>query len=256
MRATPAGAKLAAESEVLLQRLLQATALAVKEGKDGETTLRLATQCYTCYSWLPSVLTTYKSICPNVKIDIVLDATYRIAAALLEGKLDIGITTAPVRDRRLCSEPLFEDELLVILCPQHPLSARAWINAADLTTENLISYDFAIQDNIMLKGIFKPNKLMPKSVSRVPLTEAIIDMVEAGLGVSVLAKWAIARQLRAGSVCGRPITKSGLRREWHVAMLRSASKRSHLVHFIRMLRTELRRNGVGCHESLADRKVR
>jgi LysR family transcriptional regulator for metE and metH len=255
MRTTAAGAKLAAESVGILERLSQATALAMREGKNRESTLRLATQCYTCYSWLPSVLTSYKSICPNVRVDINLDATYRITTALLEDKLDIGITTAPTRDRRLCSEPLFEDELLVVMHPKHPLSTRAWVNARDLSGQDLIWYDFPIEGNPMLKHLFKSNKLMPKSISRVPLTEAIIDMVRAGLGVSVLAKWAVSPHLRAGSVCGRPITNSGLYREWHVAMRRSASQRPHQVHFVRTLRAQLRRNGIDRRKKLAEQKV-
>jgi LysR family transcriptional regulator for metE and metH len=171
--------------------------------------------------------------------------------ALLEGKLDVGITTAPVRNRRLCSEPLFEDELLVVMRPQHPLSKHPWISARDLAGENLITYDFPFEENVVFKRLFKPCKLVPKSVSRVPLTEAIIDMVKAGLGVSVLARWAVTAHLRAHSVFGRPITSSGLHRQWHVAMLRSASKRSHQVQFIQMLRAQLRQNGVDSSRKLA-----
>jgi LysR family transcriptional regulator for metE and metH len=201
-------------------------------------------------------LTRYRSVCPDVKVSIVLDATRRIAPALLEGKLDVGITTAPIRDRRLCAEPLFEDELLVVMSPDHRLSARAWIGAADLADEHLISYDFPIEDNIMLNRFFKPSKLMPKSVSRVPLTEAIIDMVKAGLGVSVLARWAVALHLQAGTVYGRPITNSGVHRKWHIVMLRGASKQPHQVHFVRALRAQLRRNGVDRREKPVQSAVR
>jgi LysR family transcriptional regulator, regulator for metE and metH len=256
MRPTATGAKLAAESEEILERMLQAAAVAVSEGKNPQSVLRLATQCYTCYSWLPSLLTSYRSVCPDVKVDIVLEATRRVAAALLEGQLDVGITTAPIRDRRLCSEPLFEDELLVVMRPEHPLATRAWVNAADLTDENLITYDFPMEENAVFRRLFKSNGVMPRGISRVPLTEAIIDMVQAGLGVSVLARWAVARHLRAGTVCGRPIAKSGLHREWHVAMLRSASKRPHQVHFIRMLRAQLRTNGIDRCEKLPSPRLR
>jgi LysR family transcriptional regulator for metE and metH len=244
MRPTLAGTKLVTESEEILERLSQATATAMRAANAGESLLRIATQCYTCYSWLPSVLTRYKSVCPNVKVEIVLDATYRIADSLLEGKLDVGITTAALRNRRLCSQPLFEDELLVVMRPDHPLAKRTWLQARDLSEENLYTYNFPIEENAVLKRLFKANRYLPKSISRVPLTEAIIDMVQAGLGVSVLARWAVGPHLRAGTICGRPITNSGLRREWHVAMLRSTSKRPHQMHFINMLRAQLRRNGV------------
>ena len=256
MRPTSAGAKLAAESEEILERLSQATARAVNASKKEESVLRLATQCYTCYSWLPSVLTRYGSVCPKVKVNIVLDATRRITPALLEGKLDVGITTAPIRDRRLCSEPLFEDELLVVMHPKHPLAAHAWIDPRDLSGENLITYDFPIEENAVLKRLFKPNDTLPTLISRVPLTEAIIDMVKAGLGVSVLARWAVALHLQAGTVYGKPITPSGVYRKWHIAMLRSASKQPHQVHFVRALRAQLRRNSIDRLEKPVKTSVR
>lgn len=242
MRPTAAGARLAAESDGILERLTQATSTALDEGQSRCRTLRLATQCYTCYSWLPSVLSHYQSVCKNANVDIILEATSRIAAALLEDELDVGITIGPAGDRQLYSEPLFEDEILAVMHPEHRLASRAWIDAQDLTEENLISYDYPFEDSELIKRLFGSNKFMPKSLLRVPLTEAIVEMVKGGLGVSVLARWAVAAHLRAGSVCGRPLTNSGVRRAWHVTTLRSAAKRDYQEQFIQVLRAQLPRS--------------
>src|SRR4029079_9201433 len=66
----------------------------------------------------------------------------------------------------------------------------------------------------------------PRQLTRVQLTEAIVELVKAGLGISVLARWAVAPppphgalsasapQLRDGSLVGVPLTARGFHRRW------------------------------------------
>jgi LysR family transcriptional regulator for metE and metH len=67
------------------------------------------------------------------------------------------------------------------------------------------------------------------------LTEAILEMVKARLGVSVMQTWAIAPALRSGEVRAVPITASGIRREWRAATLRQAGGVPHVDAFIDLL---------------------
>jgi LysR family transcriptional regulator for metE and metH len=60
-------------------------------------------------------------------------------------------------------------------------------------------------------------------------------MVGAGLGVSLLARWAIAPQLEAGTLRAVRVTRRGLRRHWQATTLRAAEPSPHLDEFIRLL---------------------
>ena len=52
------------------------------------------------------------------------------------------------------------------------------------------------------------------------LTEGIIELVKAGLGVAVLARWAVQPYLHRGELAGMKITRSGYKRNWYVATLK------------------------------------
>ena len=67
------------------------------------------------------------------------------------------------------------------------------------------------------------------------LTEAILEMVKARLGVSVMQTWAIEPALRAGDVRAIPITAAGIRRQWHAATLEAAGRVAHVDAFIDLL---------------------
>jgi DNA-binding transcriptional LysR family regulator len=67
------------------------------------------------------------------------------------------------------------------------------------------------------------------------LTEAIVEMVRAGLGVASLPRWAAAPQLASGAVIGLPVTAQGFRRTWSAAQLRDQRAPVYLQEFIRLL---------------------
>src|SRR2546422_11106459 len=61
---------------------------------------------------------------------------------------------------------------------------------------------------------------MPRRVSAVPLTEAILELVKGGAGIAVLARWAVAPHLKTGELKAVGLTRHGLERRWRAGMLR------------------------------------
>ena len=94
-------------------------------GARGE--IRLSTECYTCYHWLPPVLQKFHGKFSKVEVNIVASATADPAAALLEGKLDVAIISCPPRNKSLLVTPMFEDELVLVMSPKHRLAAASQV---------------------------------------------------------------------------------------------------------------------------------
>lgn len=180
----------------------------------GGGVVRLATACYTCYHWLPGVVTAFRQEWPRVDVRIVAEATADPVRALLDGALDLAIVAGDVDERRLGCTSLFEDEQVVVVSPNHPLASRPFVTAEDLRNEHLILYTIHSSENSVLREVLRPAGVEPRRLTRVQLTEAIIELVKAGLGVSVLARWAIAPQLRDRSLVGVPLTARGFHRRW------------------------------------------
>jgi LysR family transcriptional regulator for metE and metH len=90
-----------------------------------------------------------------------------------------------------------------------------------------------------------PAGVTPRQVSQVELTEAIVELVRAGLGVGVLARWAVAPHVGLGVVETVRIGESGLHREWSAVALKLKSTPLHLRAFIDVLSHHLvpRRRG-------------
>jgi LysR family transcriptional regulator for metE and metH len=69
----------------------------------------------------------------------------------------------------------------------------------------------------------------------VPLTEAILELVKAGLGVSVMARWAIEPALTTGAVKAVKIGKRGVYRSWTAVTLRDRVEPKWQREFVTLL---------------------
>jgi LysR family transcriptional regulator for metE and metH len=205
-----------------------------KAGKNGGGLLRITTECCTCYHWLPALLKEYRLRHPNVEVHVDADATARPIKSLLEGRIDLGIVSEPIRDRRVVEQPLFDDELLVILSPAHRLAGRAVVEAEDFADETLIIYP-PKEESTVLQHVLAPAGILPKAVQQVQLSEAIIEFVKAGLGVATMARWAIEPHVRAGTLRTARLTKKGFRRRWSAAMLRDMASAPFAKDFIDLI---------------------
>ncbi|MFY1828496.1 LysR family transcriptional regulator [Myxococcus fulvus] len=197
--------------------------------------LRLATECYTAYHWLPGVLRRFSSRHPEVEVRIALEATRRPVEALLAGSLDLGIVSEPARHRRLAHAPLFEDELVAVVAPSHPLAGRSVLHAADFAREHVLLYSIPLTQSTLVQQVLVPAGVTPARVSHVELTEALIELTKAGLGVAVLARWAVAPELARGTLVAIRVTRRGLRRHWHAVWPRAVRPAPHVTSFVELL---------------------
>jgi LysR family transcriptional regulator for metE and metH len=231
---TPAGEKLLACAQNVLGEL--ANAEAQIEGLSGGTrgVIRLCTQCYTCYHWLPPLLKKFHTKFPNVEVNIEAEATRDPAAALLAGRLDLAIMTCPPRNRSLRTTPMFEDELVIVMSPEHNLASGSHVQPKDLAGETILIYP-PREDSTFLNQIVKAAGVQPGRVIEVPLTEAMLELAAAGSGVALLARWAVAPQMEAGKVVTRPVSSRGFKRKWYAAVLRNQPTPPFLTEFLSLL---------------------
>jgi LysR family transcriptional regulator for metE and metH len=235
MIVTAAGERVLATARRVLEDI-RATEYDVRRlGARQAGVLRVCAQCNTGYHWLPPLVDIFRRRHPAVEVTLAVECTLRPIEALLEGKLDLAIVTRAVRQQQLRVRPLFEDEHAAIVAPDHPLAKRGFVRPEDFAAERLLLYSSSPDDSFTIQHILRPAGVVPQRVSFVMLTEAILEMVKARLGISVMQTWAIEPALRAGDVRAVPITASGIHRQWHAATLKAADGTPHVDAFIDLL---------------------
>jgi len=231
---TPAGERLLASAREVLERL-ERTEHDIREmSRDRAGVLRITTECYTCYHWLPPLLLHYRRTFPRVEVRIDVNATGRPVEMLLAGKIDLAVVSTPVADRRLATRPVFDDELVVVASRRHRFAQQTHVRLADMRDETLFVYPPKEESSVLQRTLL-PGGAAPARVEEVLLTEAIVELVKAGLGVAVLARWAVQPVVDAGAIVARPLTARGLHREWRAAMPKDLARVDYVVEFATLL---------------------
>jgi LysR family transcriptional regulator for metE and metH len=237
---TPAGEHLVHVAHDVLKRVETFERQALEgEFASARGVIRLATECYTAYHWLPAVLREFRERWPHVDLRIAAEHTSSPLAALREGALDVAIVFNHAPEKRVRLEPLFDDELVIVTAPEHRFTKRDYVPIAALADEHLFLYTSADRRSTIVRDLLEPGGVRPREVTRIQLTEAILELVAADFGVAVLAKWAVAPAVRSGSVKAHRIGRSGFSRTWFAALRSRDVMPAYLFDLLDLLRRNL-----------------
>jgi LysR family transcriptional regulator for metE and metH len=112
------------------------------------------------------------------------------------------------------------------------------VDAAELRDERILLYS-PPERNFTFQQVLAPAGVHPRQVMSIQLTEAIIELVKAGLGVTLLARWAARPAVEAGTLVAASIAPSGVRRQWQVATRAGKAAPNYLADFVDFLRDTL-----------------
>lgn len=236
---TTAG-KMVLESAERVLTDLEKTELSIKRYVSGQTgTIRLATQCYTCYHWLPTLLKDYKREFPNVEIEILHNNGSEVEHQVQNGEIDVAVIYESEDLASLNYVELFQDEMYALVPSDHPWAKKKFVEAHDFSDQQVIIHSYPLESVSLFSQVLIPEGVKPKNVLQVQVTEAIIEMVKAGLGVNVMAKWIFEPFVNDKGIAYVPVTKRGIHRTWYAITLKQENPPQYLTNFLEHLRCNI-----------------
>ena len=217
LQPTPAVEYLAQVSRRLLADLVRAEEDVRKMAHGVRHVVRLAVESYSAYHWLPGFLRRLREIEPDYGIEVVAAASREPLASLHDRSVDLIIVSGEFNRSGVNLLPLFEDQLQFIMPPNHRLAAKSVIEGQDIVGEDFITYTRVPEPDREYARLFRPSNSFPNWIETVEVPEAIVEMVAAGLGTSVLAGWAIASAVESGRIVSAQVGASGIRIPWYAA---------------------------------------
>jgi LysR family transcriptional regulator for metE and metH len=187
---------------------------------------------------LPSVLKKFKGEFPNVDVSIVFEATHHPIEKLVEGALDLAITSNPELSSQIEYIDLFTDEMFAVVSPNHPWAEKPYVEAKDFEDVELIIHSLPLETVSIFRNLLAPKGIMPKKLITLPLTEASIELVKANMGVIVMANWALNPYLN-DEIKSVKVTQTGFHRQQYAARMQDREYPVYFDYFIKFLRQEL-----------------
>ena len=180
--------------------------------------VRIGSGAYGCEGWLPRFIADLAADQGQFDIEVLGGPSFPLVNAVIDGVVDLGICGGDVEDRRVRTFPLFEDELVGILPSGHPLAGRAYLEPGDFRDEIFLTYSTVPEKGFEDDRFFRPAKTLPRRWVKAGDVAMIVEMVRAGLGVSILSRWAVCERIGRGGIEIKRLTRAGLPTRWQAVI--------------------------------------
>src|ERR671910_1906583 len=162
-------------------------------GESGQLALGAAPAVSTYV--LPRILTRFRRTHPKVQLAVRTGHSEEILELVLREQVQIGLGRA-LRHPQLEAIPLYDDELVLVVDPDHPFAGEA-IGTERMSDVQLILFDRTSSYHRLTNEFFRGAGAVPRGVMELDNIDAATKMVEQGLGVALLPHTAVAGELEA-----------------------------------------------------------
>lgn len=183
-----------------------------------ERVLRLGVQCYTALHWLPGIMAAFGRRHPRTRLRFVGEATHDVELALMQGRIDVGVTHSVSEAGRFRLTPLFTDELAAIVPSGHRLAISVAVEPEDLAGEVVYLHRSPGQRPGRAADFLARTGRVAASLEQIQWTDPILEFVRAGMGIGIVPTWAVPARMRGRLHVSR-LTAKGIRRDWAALVL-------------------------------------
>jgi LysR family transcriptional regulator for metE and metH len=200
--------------------------------------LRVTVQCHNCFDWLMPAMDSYRSLWPEVELDIISGFVVDPLPLLERGEAELAVIhDRPPPHPHVTFSPLFRYQSVALMSPKHPLAAKSWLEARDFADETLITYPVPDEMLDVMKHCLIPAGVNPRRRTA-ELTVAILQLVASGRGIAALPSWTVGNYIERGYVVSRPIGPSGLSCELYAATTHAGAEAAYIREFISLTREQ------------------
>ena len=207
---TEAGTLLQGRAQQILSIIEDTKAEICDDGRSGR--IRVGAIPTIAPYFLPGVLRQFSKEFPRATIIVQENTTDALLKSCTQGEVDLAILALPVPARYLEVEELFEEELLLVLPPNHQLVKKERIKLSDVEPFPFVLLDEAhcLSDNIV--SFCRERSFQPVAVERTSQLVMVQELVSLAHGVSMIP--AMARKLDQSdrrvyrSISGRKPTRT------------------------------------------------
>ncbi len=196
-------------------------------------TLRVGVTHSFSTALIPRAVASFRRQYPGVAVTIEKTSGRAIELALVAGSLDLGIAFAPPEAPEVVAEPLFEEEVVLVVSGDHRLATREQVRFADLDGLSLVLISREFATRRLFDDRLREARVRPEIAVEMNDIDSLLEVVRLGTGATVLSRRAVTdpRDLALIRIVEPEMTRTAALL-WHIEAYRSAAS----IAFARVIR--------------------
>lgn len=173
---------------------------------------------------------------PKIEITIHRVFSRDIPREILNYRLDIGIASYRPSDDALAALEFLRDDLTFVVPPRHRLARKRQISIRELGEEVFIAHIVASPYRERVIQLFAQHRVPLRMEVEMPTIESIKRFVERGMGVAIVPRMCVEREVERGQLAEVRIREMRLRRDLYLIFRRDRPLSQAARAFIQILR--------------------
>lgn len=184
--------------------------------------LAIAANEFTALYLLP-LLGEFRRLHPMIKITVQRALGSHIPGDVLRHNSELGVLSYDPQDPKLHSIVVYEDELIFVVPPQHPLAGARQVSIRQLGAESFVAHIVTSPYREKVIQAFKRHKTPLNMEIELPTLQAIKRFVAMGNGVALVPEISVENELARGELINISVRELKLHRKLRMIYRKSAS---------------------------------
>lgn len=175
----------------------------------------LSSESFGAY-YLPFILDRFSRVNPKVRVSMDILPTELIVEKTAMLANDIGFISYPVPHKKLVAREVLEDSYQIIVPPGHPFTAKSFIEPEDLAGHSLIVHEKGSAPRRSTEEYIRRHNISVSIPLELSNNEAVKTAVEEGLGVAVITRRVVSKEIGMGSLKAIPLSDPAMTRKFYL----------------------------------------
>ena len=157
---------------------------------------------------LPGLLGEFQSRYKDVNVRLSVSNSLGVVHMVENNTVDVGIVESPVTNKNLAVEVCWHDELMFICQPSHAMAKKTGITPQEIVTLPFLCREEGSGTREVINEYLEDNKVSAHDLNlcmEFGSPEAIKSAVEAGLGVSIVSRATVGKELKLKTLVAIPL---------------------------------------------------
>jgi len=175
----------------------------------------LSSESFGSY-YLPFIINRFIQSNPKIRISVDLLPTELIVEKTATLANDIGFISYPVPHKKLTMCEVLEDSYQIIVPSGHPLASKSVIEPGDLEGHALIVHEKGSAPRMSTEDFVRRHNINVSIPLELSNNEAIKTAVEEGIGIAVITRRVVSKELAMGTLRAIPLSDPAMTRKFYL----------------------------------------
>lgn len=186
-------------AKTILQHMQDGLGAIKQTNRNTEVELAISVVLTVANDFLPVLVNDFHNTFPYIKLVVHTGHSHNVLDKVLNHEVPIGISRS-VSHPQIDTIHLIDDEMVLVIYPDHTFSTRETVSVHEVASEKLILFNHGSLDRTLINKAFNSMNVKPNVVLEVDNIELAKEMVKKQLGIAILPLFSIRDDLKTNNL--------------------------------------------------------